>query len=1403
MSYSAGRHLLCSTRPLLARARHPATMSERAPKKTPDEAGAPVAPADAAGASQSLSSSAGSNVPASSHRYSPHGGQAKPPPAAPATAHPRNVAQAQAQAQAAGVAYHPTLPDSAAAPSAAAGSDGDGTQTSSQGQAQKGDKPATPSAGGGGTSSNNSGGRSTTPSKQAPTAAAASGAGTCSVAPASSSANTGAAASTQAGKDKTTPPAPKPREYQPSPQSDDPNASPCGLMRLTTNKADKALYNYVRAVLGDLGEDGKSVGSAGVGSAGGGRSRGASPGKAAPVSLSLLRPSAALLTVVLLLLGAEEVKGDPRAAKTDGDDGSPPVGSLTNLFSQHLSDLVAYCRTLDDAITITDIVTFCLNFCKMGSSDDGTSAASNTVDIQRLRMALLKHEDCKGIAADSTFSKTLPKTLVSVFEAMSAQVRSDAEDSGDFTYLWEKCSKVHRREFARAFLGTSGYESRHEALLEASRCAYVMDRYYRRGANLDSVGNKDAVDGRDEAGLSIEQRIKSTVTKAACIALVYRCGNMEKEVREMDEKAHAEYEKSAGEKGGASSGASGHGGKSVKPRKKDSRADMPIPSPSNSSSIAKDANNDIIMENADSQRPQSYYAGSHRAPKTSQSIEAETLHALGAMIENVDGNDASSKQGPLPLNIIDTLVTVTNELVAFLRSPNTGLSSIPNSPAAKTDASKYEVTASQIEEEMAKIYSAFSADKKHFTALHSNLLEDTDTVQHNATTIGTACLGDLVPFLCSHWARFESCKVFTSLYFYKLIRAGKSPQSKVAGKTRAFFASPGLIEYTDNHGSFVRSSYIRYEALRAVAPTIRAGLVSSDKSILAQTPVAKVAILDLSTLEPFQGGSGLFAESVIKPMEENEWINSLLLDISRAKAIKPSTRLRLYLRSGGRSEQGGEDQWKDVMVLILNKVLGQVFAHYFDLSPSPSPSSESESTNEGASKINLGPNGELNLAGIKANMKVPEAITDDAFGAALLALYYFSLEAILFDESSRLKTSKHPKLILNPSFHRALLSVCSICLLRAIGVQSSMQVFDRNISLAANGKTDVLSVLELTRCSPYDYLKVSEIFLRSSEQAIFGGLPANIRHHINEIDDYLIQQPLWATSSLGNAKCKTLLNEVDSLSGLQIAETGPTAKYWPVASLMPTIEGEQDNMAAIGHLKCKAGTPPESSPLSNEYKYVDYLFRRMSLLASKRVSSLCTELSFPASVASEIWLAFRYVLRSQTFLLQDRHMDHVIVATTYAICKRLGLDPTKNLFSRIATAYVAINNDFISERSCHHLLQRVKINSSEGYGNVIDFYNKVYLHAMKSYLLNSSTLRATAVEIKASTSSGSARPQASPKAVDQRYAYRIQGTNVFVGKRYRSGESITGESKRARAIYSFGDTGRRDITVAQELVTKN
>ena len=199
----------------------------------------------------------------------------------------------------------------------------------------------------------------------------------------------------------------------------------------------------------------------------------------------------------------------------------------------------------------------------------------------------------------------------------------------------------------------------------------------------------------------------------------------------------------------------------------------------------------------------------------------------------------------------------------------------------------------------------------------------------------------MAPFLGSHWARFDSGRIMASLYFYRLLqskeRKTNTSSSLVPNKIEAFIANPNLIEYSNNNGSFVQSSYIRYQALGAIAPAIKSDLVAFGISACVKTPVAKVGILDLSVMEPFHDGPHLFDddEAMVDPMEENEWINSLLLDISRARAIKPSSRLRLYLRSGGRSEQGGEDQWKDVIVLILNSVLGRISNHYFNLSLMP------------------------------------------------------------------------------------------------------------------------------------------------------------------------------------------------------------------------------------------------------------------------------------------------------------------------------------------------------------------------------------------------------------------------------------------------------------------------------------
>eukprot|EP00562_Extubocellulus_spinifer_P023926 CAMPEP_0178670198 /NCGR_PEP_ID=MMETSP0698-20121128/32530_1 /TAXON_ID=265572 /ORGANISM="Extubocellulus spinifer, Strain CCMP396" /LENGTH=410 /DNA_ID=CAMNT_0020313905 /DNA_START=1 /DNA_END=1234 /DNA_ORIENTATION=- len=404
-------------------------------------------------------------------------------------------------------------------------------------------------------------------------------------------------------------------------------------------------------------------------------------------------------------------------------------------------------------------------------------------------------------------------------------------------------------------------------------------------------------------------------------------------------------------------------------------------------------------------------------------------------------------------------------------------------------------------------------------------------------------------------------------------------------------------------------------------------------------------------------------------------------------------------------------------------------------------------------------------------------MTDNTFGAALLALYYFSLEAVLYDETSRTKTSQHHKLILSPGFHRSLLAISCMCLLRVVGAQpSGSETTDRRVSIVATGKVDVLSVLELTKCSPFDYLKVSEIFLRSSRQGVFGGLPVTIRRHVTEIDELIIEDHYGLRSE----------------------------------SLMPTIDGERKNMKSVEDPSFQmksAPAPPASSPLSSQYKYIDYIFRRVSLVASKRISALCKELSFPTIVATEIWLAFRYILRSVKGLLKDRHMDQVLLATAYAVCRLAGLDPHSDLFSRLCTAYEHINEDK-GKRACQKVIQSV-VNEkmAVGRGNIIDFYNKIYMYEMKTYLIRCASLKLLTRRVQALSGAAGTTNVAEKEVQERERARQVDGTNVYLklpdSKRPRHAtSSLNAKGARTKCIHSFGDASQKNVNLARKLLVQ-
>jgi hypothetical protein len=381
----------------------------------------------------------------------------------------------------------------------------------------------------------------------------------------------------------------------------------------------------------------------------------------------------------------------------------------------------------------------------------------------------------------------------------------------------------------------------------------------------------------------------------------------------------------------------------------------------------------------------------------------------------------------------------------------------------------------------------------------------------------------------------------------------------------------------------------------------------------------QVVVYGVSSLPAIRSGTSLLARSDRRPpmtesMELNEFMNSLLLDLSRAKRIKPSARLRLYLNRAGADQSGagapGEAKWMGVILPLLNGVIGRISSRHFNLFPS----TKGEPIPSDAMRLNE--RGELNLTGMNFASLYPGPISDDLFAAALLSLYYFSLESILYDESARLRISSHPKLILNAEFHRCLLAISCVCVLRATGISNKrVGATERSTILLSFGPVDVESVLDLMGCDAYSYLKVSESFVRSARQKIFGGLPVALKHHIIDVEEYLLQSCLWIDRQMQTER----------------------------------------NGTGVG---------------ANEGPFQRYLLRRLDALSDGRIALLCAELPLQTPFGREISLALRRILRSHVHLLRNgRSIDDVIAATAYAVGRMAGLDSAGDLFSRIVDAF--------------------------------------------------------------------------------------------------------------------------------------
>jgi len=183
--------------------------------------------------------------------------------------------------------------------------------------------------------------------------------------------------------------------------------------------------------------------------------------------------------------------------------------------------------------------------------------------------------------------------------------------------------------------------------------------------------------------------------------------------------------------------------------------------------------------------------------------------------------------------------------------------------------------------------------------------------------------------------------------------------------------------------------------------------------------------------------------------------------------------------------------------------------------------------------------------------------------------------------------------------------------------------------------------------------------------------------------------------------------------------------------MAPTLPEEIEDIG-FEYDRSRSLKPPPTS----ESQFLSFIFRKVMRIAHFRIETICSVLKIPKQypVMSQIWIAFRYMLRHHTELLYDRHIDHLVLCAVYGICKVMGMVPDVT-FVKLIDVYVGVRGQELGEMACQRIVRQICLLRDEDdgavsesadqkpIGNIIEFYNRTYVPKMKKHLLYSKSLR--------------------------------------------------------------------------------
>uniref|UniRef100_A0A6A7FZ97 Retinoblastoma-like protein 2 n=1 Tax=Hirondellea gigas TaxID=1518452 RepID=A0A6A7FZ97_9CRUS len=123
---------------------------------------------------------------------------------------------------------------------------------------------------------------------------------------------------------------------------------------------------------------------------------------------------------------------------------------------------------------------------------------------------------------------------------------------------------------------------------------------------------------------------------------------------------------------------------------------------------------------------------------------------------------------------------------------------------------------------------------------------------------------------------------------------------------------------------------------------------------------------------------------------------------------------------------------------------------------------------------------------------------------------------------------------------------------------------------------------------------------------------------------------------------------------------GITAPLPPPPSDVPSLGNQTNGSASPTVLQEQQQSKDESiGQKPRRHGSLGLFFRKVYNVASLRLCCLCEKLKInTVDLRRKIWTVLEYAIINHTSLLQDRHLDQLIMCTTYTVCKVTGEDRT-------------------------------------------------------------------------------------------------------------------------------------------------